>query len=146
MVCGRCTVIHHFPSCCCFFRRRRIIRRSALEVGVAFFCHLILLCFYMYAHIYDGTVFKRNKGKGFTGWNTFGGRWKFLSYIDFVRGNLVYSPLHPIVTPFSLYSGCSLAISFWHSSRTLCLARRLSSGARSSVTMPSLLLSSPWLW
>lgn len=65
-------------------RRRRILRRGTREVSIAFVCHLVLMCFYVYVHVYDATIFKRNKGKGFDGAFTFGGRWKFLTYINLV--------------------------------------------------------------
>ena len=71
--------------CLSIYRQQRITRRSGAEIGVAFLCHLALLSFYIYAHVYDGTIFKRNKGRGFVGWDTFGGRWKYLTYINFVR-------------------------------------------------------------
>ena len=50
----------------------------------AFFLHLIVLGFYVYVHAYDATVYKRNKGMGFIGSDTFGGRWKSLTYINMV--------------------------------------------------------------
>ena len=55
-----------------------------LEIVTAFFLHLIVLGFYVYVHVYDGTVYKRNKGMGFIGMDRFGGRWKFLTYINMV--------------------------------------------------------------
>lgn len=65
-------------------RIRRVMHRGNMEVAIAFLLHLALLGFYVYVHIYDGTIFKRTKGKGFLGHNKFGGRWKFLTYIDLV--------------------------------------------------------------
>ena len=54
-------------------------------MSLAFLIHLCSMCFYMYVHVYDATIVKRNKGKGFEGSDVFGGRWKFLTYIDLVR-------------------------------------------------------------
>ena len=65
-------------------RRRRIMRRSNMEVTIAFLVHLAVMGFYIYVHVYDGTVYKRNKGKGFEGSEIFGGRWKYLTYINLV--------------------------------------------------------------
>ena len=66
-------------------RRRRILKRDAFEVGVAFAFHLAVMCVYIYIHVYDATIVKKNKGKGFVGLSTYGGRWKYLTYINLVR-------------------------------------------------------------
>ena len=63
-------------------KKRKVLRRSNLEVGIAFACHLILMCYYIYVHVYDATIVKRNKGEGFD--YSYGGRWKFLTYINIV--------------------------------------------------------------
>ena len=63
-------------------KRRRVLRRSTVEVGIAFACHLFVMCYYIYVHIYDATIVKRSKGVGFD--LTYGGRWKFLTYINLV--------------------------------------------------------------
>ena len=63
-------------------KKRRVLRRSNLEVGIAFVCHLALMCYYIYVHVYDATIVKRNKGEGFD--FSYGGRWKFLTYINIV--------------------------------------------------------------
>lgn len=65
-------------------RRRNVLRRSNTEVGVAFVCHLVLMCYYIYVHVYDATIVKRSKGVGFDGMKTFGGRWKYLTDINLV--------------------------------------------------------------
>lgn len=72
------------PSLLFNSRRRKILRRSTTETAIAFVCHTALMCFYIYAHVYDGTIFKRNKGKGFEGAGEYGGRWKYLTYTNFV--------------------------------------------------------------
>lgn len=66
-------------------RRRRVLKRDAFEVGVAFAFHLAAMCVYIYIHVYDATLVKKNKGKGFEGLSTYGGRWKYLTYINLVR-------------------------------------------------------------
>lgn len=66
-------------------RRRRILKRGALEVGIASAFHLAILCAYIYIHVYDATVVKKTMGKGFPGLLTYGGRWKYLTYINLVR-------------------------------------------------------------
>lgn len=66
-------------------RRRRVLKRGALEVGIALIFHLVVMCVYIYIHVYDATIVKRNKGKGFEGINTYGGRWKYLTYWNLVR-------------------------------------------------------------
>lgn len=65
-------------------RKRRVLKRDGLEMGVAFVVHLVIMCIYIYIHVYDATVFKRNKGAGYPGYKTYGGRWKFLTYINLV--------------------------------------------------------------
>ncbi len=64
---------------------RQILRRSNVEIGVSFVCHLVLMCFYIFVHVYDATIFKRSKGVGFEGHFTYGGRWKYLTYLNLVR-------------------------------------------------------------
>ena len=63
-------------------RKRKVLRRSTLEVGIAFACHVFLMCYYIYVHVYDATIVKRSKGVGFD--LSYGGRWKFLTYLNLV--------------------------------------------------------------
>lgn len=63
-------------------KKRKVLRRSNTEVGIAFACHLILMCYYIYVHVYDATIVKRSKGVGFD--FSYGGRWKFLTYLNIV--------------------------------------------------------------
>lgn len=63
-------------------KKRKVLKRSNLEVAIAFVCHLALMCYYIYMHVYDATIVKRNKGEGFD--LSYGGRWKHLSYINIV--------------------------------------------------------------
>ena len=67
------------------------MQRGALESAVALLVHLAGLGFYVYVHVYDGTNAKRTGGKGLPGIGVFGGRWKFLTYI-----NLIYKHVHKI--------------------------------------------------
>ena len=71
-------------------RKRRVLKRDGWEVGVAFVVHLLIMCVYIYIHVYDATVFKRNKGAGYPGHNSYGGRWKFLTYINLVSFILMH--------------------------------------------------------
>jgi hypothetical protein len=63
-------------------RIQRVMEKGVLEIAVAVVFHLAALGFYVYAHVHDGTIYKKTGGKGFPGSDTFGGRWKFLTYID----------------------------------------------------------------
>ena len=67
------------------YRNRKILRRSTAEAGTAFSIHLAIMCFYIYVHVYDATIVRRNRGKGFEGSELYGGRWKFLTYLNMVR-------------------------------------------------------------
>ena len=66
-------------------RRRGILKRGAVEVGIGTAFHLLMLCAYLYIHVYDASVVKTAKDKGFPGLLTYGGRWKYLTYINLVR-------------------------------------------------------------
>lgn len=65
-------------------RRRRVLKRGATEVGIAFGFHLAVMCVYICIHVYDATVVKKTSGKGVAGMFTYGGRWKYLTYINLV--------------------------------------------------------------
>ncbi len=71
-----------YPAC----RRKSILRRTQGELTLTFAFHLIVMCLYICIHVYDATVFKRTGGKGFEGAETYGGRWKYLTYINLVSG------------------------------------------------------------
>ena len=60
------------------------MERGNLEVAIALVIHLAGLGFYVYVHVYDGANMKRTAGKGVPGAEVFGGRWKFLTYINLV--------------------------------------------------------------
>lgn len=65
-------------------REREILKRGAVEVGSGIAFHLAMLCVYLYIHVYDASVAKTAK-EGFPGLLTYGGRWKYLTYINLVR-------------------------------------------------------------
>ena len=67
-------------------RAHRPMRRSVTEMAVGSFYHFAILCFYIYVHVYDATLMKKcpQPEKFFTGSNAFGGRWKYLTYINLV--------------------------------------------------------------
>ena len=112
-------------------RRRRVLKRDSVEVGVAFAFHLVVMCVYIYIHVYDATIIKRNKGKGFEGIQTYGGRWKYLTYWNLVR---CYISLWEGEFLFQcgislLCSGSSLCIFSFVFSRTSCPGVALSTGS-----------------
>ena len=72
-------------------RRKRALKRDGWEMGAAFVIHLVVMCAYIYIHVFDTTIFKKNKGVGFEGSATFGGRWKFLTYINLVRLSTMFT-------------------------------------------------------
>lgn len=59
-------------------------------MAVSLFVHLAGLGFYVYVHVFDGTNVKKTGGKGVPGAEVFGGRWKFLTYINLVSFLLYY--------------------------------------------------------
>ena len=64
---------------------RRVMTQGSVEVAVALLVHLVGLGFYVYVHVLDGTNLKKTEGKGVPGIDVFGGRWKFLTYINLVN-------------------------------------------------------------
>ena len=64
------------------------MQRGNLEILVALLVHLAGLGFYVYVHVFDAANFKRTGGKGVAGADIFGGRWKFLTYINLVRNKI----------------------------------------------------------
>lgn len=65
-------------------RRRRVLKRDSVEAGTALLVHLLFMCIYIYIHVYDATIVKKTKGKGFPGLLSYGGRWKYLTYWNLV--------------------------------------------------------------
>ena len=61
-----------------------MLKRDAIEAGTALVVHLIFMCIFIYIHVYDASVVKKTKGKGFPGLLTYGGRWKYLTYLNLV--------------------------------------------------------------
>ena len=68
----------------------KILRRTQVELGLAFIVHLLFLLCFIAVHIYDRTLLKRcpDPDKYFVGWNTYGGRFKFLTYLNMVSCSL----------------------------------------------------------
>ena len=59
------------------------VRETQFELG-SLICHLVLMVFCVAAHAYDDRIYKRSGGAGiFRASLTYGGRWKFLTYINF---------------------------------------------------------------
>lgn len=65
----------------------KTFRRSTTEAAVALWVHLIFLVYCIAVNVYDSTSFKRcvEKDIFFPGHNTFGGRFKYLSYMAMVN-------------------------------------------------------------
>ena len=65
-------------------QKQRVITPGIFEIDTAFFLHLTMLGFYVYVHVYDCTVYEKNKETWFPESEKFGGRWKYLTYINMV--------------------------------------------------------------
>ena len=87
-------------------KRKHVARRTVTDVMLAFFCHLLLMSYYIYAHVYDATIFKQNAGKGFEGSQSYGGRWKYLLYqfCEFPTANSVHGSPASKRDPLTLYT------------------------------------------
>lgn len=74
-----------------YYERSKVLRRTTEEVTLAFFIHLIFLVYYIAVHVYDATVFKKCKVPNlvFVGYDTFGGRYKYLTYLTMVSGHVI---------------------------------------------------------
>ena len=66
--------------------RRRAVRRTKSELTLALAVHTIALCYYIYVLVWDSTVVKNHKGPPsvWYGSTPYGGRWKFLTFINMV--------------------------------------------------------------
>ena len=64
----------------------RPMRRSLAELTVGSMYHFAVLCFYVYVHVYDATLMKKcpQPDRFFVGSNSYGGRWKYLTFINLV--------------------------------------------------------------
>lgn len=80
-------------------RRRRVLKRDAVESGIALLVHLVLMCVYIYIHVYEAAIVKKTKGKGFPGLLTYGGRWKYLTFLNLVSKPVYVSSCKKISTP-----------------------------------------------
>lgn len=72
-------------------KRSKVLRRTTEEMILAFIIHLIFLVYYIAVHVYDSTVFKKCKDPNlfFGDYNTFGGRYKYLTYLTMVSGHVI---------------------------------------------------------
>lgn len=86
-------------------KQKHLARRTVNEIVLSFFCHLLIMCFYIHAHVYDATIYKRNAGKGFEGSETYGGRWKFLTCINFVS-NLSCTYMYTLAVTLACETSC----------------------------------------
>ena len=76
-------------------KQRTFYRRSTVEVLISHVVHFGILCFCVYVKVFEAGVIRKlvdegNIDKGFPGAVSFGGRWKFLTYINFVSTILRY--------------------------------------------------------
>ena len=86
-------------------KQKHLARRTVNEIVLSFFCHLLIMSFYIHAHVYDATIYKRNAGKGFKGSEMYGGRWKFLTYINFVS-NLSCTYMYTLAVTLACETSC----------------------------------------
>ena len=79
--------------------RKKFYRKSQAELIVGYAVHFVLLGFYVFVRVYEATVIKRMSKESydaaFSGAKLYGGRWKYLTYIDLVRDLEDHSCTHP---------------------------------------------------
>ena len=126
--------------------RRRAVRRTKSELTLALAVHTIALCYYIYVLVWDSTVVKNHKGPPsvWYGSTPYGGRWKFLTFINMVSYRsvkLLYSLPPPLSTPPSLlrlplpsFRECNSAFSSWLSLPISCPVHLLKHGFRKLLT------------
>lgn len=63
-----------------------ILRRTTSEVTLGFVTHAVCLVYCIAVNVYDSTSFKKCEDplRFYAGYNTFGGRFKYLTYITMV--------------------------------------------------------------
>ena len=91
--------------------RKKFYRKSQAELIVGYVVHFVLLAFYVFVRVYEATVIKRMSKESydvaFSGAKLYGGRWKYLTYIDLVRDRQtirVHTP-HPHGLHNQAYTG-----------------------------------------
>ena len=62
------------------------IHRYAERTTGVLLCHLFMMCFYVFVHVYDAMIYNQHESRWFSGKgeSLYGGRWKFLTYINLV--------------------------------------------------------------
>ena len=93
-------------------KRLKILRRPFSEVTRAFAVHLVFLLYCMAVNITDATVFKQctDHDQSFPGYNTFGGRFKYLTHVFMVRS---HDSTIVSCDCISIHSGVSWYTFFW---------------------------------
>ena len=75
-------------------RKSKYGRRTQVEVLLGFVVHLLMLFYWVFVHVYDASVVKSlsedARRVAFPTHDQFLGRWRFLTYINMVRGVTVY--------------------------------------------------------
>ena len=89
-------------------KRRRAVRRTNSELTLALAVHTLALCYYIYVLVWDSTVVKNHKGPAsvWYGSTPYGGRWKFLTFINMVSSRTV-TLLYLISLPPSIFPSVS---------------------------------------
>ena len=69
--------------------KKRFYRKTQTELVIGYVVHVVLLGFYVFVRVYEATVIKRmsteSKEIAFPWSGMYGGRWRFLTYINLVR-------------------------------------------------------------
>ena len=76
-------------------RKGKFPRRTQGELALGFVIHLLMLFYWVFVHVYDGTIIKglsvEDRRKVVPDYENTVGRWKFLTYITMVSEMLVLS-------------------------------------------------------
>ena len=68
-------------------QRRSVLSRTGSEAAIALFFHTLVLCYYMYAMVWEASLVKHSSAPDriWYGATNFAGRWKFLTYLNMVK-------------------------------------------------------------
>ena len=101
-------------------RKGKFPRRTQGELALGFVIHLLMLFYWVFVHVYDGTIIKglsvEDRLKFFPVYENTVGRWKFLTYINMVSEILFLIRLLMLI----FCSGCVWYIFSSPSSLTSC--------------------------
>ena len=69
--------------------KKKFYRKTQTELVIGYVVHVVLLGFFVFIRVYEATVIKRMSQKSleiaFPGSRMYGGRWRYLVYINLVR-------------------------------------------------------------